>query len=373
MHPMSHPRRDPLLDCLSELHRWQPPGNFKKAMCAALLKVVPGSHASYSVIDPERQTTRTGGTTKEVPSEEMRRYVAQLNRYVLKHPCVIHWLKHPEDVLRSISDVAPARDYRGTGLYNEVYLPQGIEDQLALNLSGGAAAHWHTLAFSRHRRGFNARDRERLEILRPHLIAAVIRARVLARLRASEARALHQLDLLAPAAITLAPGGAARGVFFNPRAQAMLAAWFAFQPLQTGDALPGPLADWLREQRLPTTGGGLSAPRQPFVQAGPDGRRLVVSLLDGTNERGDLLVLEEHSDGLPSAAPLRAALGLTERQGEVLLWIAQGKGNADIGQILGISLPTVKMHVTRLFEALGCETRTAAARIALEVLGRGRR
>ncbi len=374
----SHPRSDPLLDCLSEVHRWQPPGNFRRALCVALLKVVPGSHASYSIIDPGRQTTRTAGTTRVGPRDEMRRYIAQLNDYVLKHPCVIHWLERPQDFLLSISDAAPAREYRRGDLYNDVYRPQGVEDQLALNLSDGEAARWHTLAFSRHRRGFSAQDRERLAILRPHLIAAIGRARALARVRASESRAMEQLTALAPAAITLAPGGQARGVFFNPRARALLAAWFAFEPLQTGDALPAALARWLPCQRQPGGPGGggtlpLHAPRQPFVQPGPDGRRLVVHLLDGVEGRGDLLVLEEQSDGPPSAAPLRTALGLSERQAEVLLWIAHGKGNADIGQILGISLPTVKMHVTRLFESLGCETRTAAARIALETLGRAGR
>ena len=370
MSTSSNLRSDPLLDCLSELHRWQPPGNFKHALCAALLKVVPGSHASYSIIDPMRQTTRNVGTTRVAPRDDTRRYLAQLNEYVLKHPCVIHWLEHPQDAVASISDVSPARDYRRSDLYNEVYRPQGIEDQLALNLTG-SAARWHTVAFSRHRRGFSAQDRARLGILRPHLIGAVIRARSLARLRASEQRALHQLEVLAPAAITLAPGGKARGIFFNPRAQTMLALWFGFRPLQTGDALPEALAGWLGEQRLSAPGRVLRAPRRPFVQDGPDGRRLIVNLLDGTDGRHDLLVLEEQYTGPPSAAPLRAALGLSERQSEVLLWIAHGKGNADIGQILGISLPTVKMHVTRLFETLGCETRTAAARIALEALGRG--
>ena len=365
----SSSRRDPLLECLSELHRWQPPGNFKSRLCAALLKVVPGAHASYSVIDPVGQTTRHVSTTRVASRDEMRRYLAQLNDYVLEHPCVAHWLTRPHDVVASISDAAPARTYRRTDLYNEVYRPQGIEDQLALNLTGGAAGRWHTLAFSRHRRGFSAQDRERLTILRPHLIAALRRARALARLRASETRALHQLEVLAPAAITLAAGGAAQGVFFNPRARALLAAWFAFRPLQIGDALPEALAGWLQQRRR-EAGGALAGPRRPFVQAGPEGRRLVVSLLDGTDGRGDLLVLEEHHDGPPSVEPLRAALGLSERQAEVLLWIAQGKGNADIGQILEISLPTVKMHVARLFETLGCETRTAAARIALEAMGR---
>ena len=363
-------RNDPLLECLGELHRWQPPGNFKNALCVALHRVVPASHISYSLIDTVHWTTRAAGTTLARPRRQFQTYQAQLNAYVTRHPCVNHWLAHPQEHLTSISDVAPARPYHRTGLYNEVYHPQGIEDQLALNLSDGTPGKWHCIAASRHRRGFGAVDRERLAVLRPHLIEAVRRARALARLHASESRALEQLHVLAPAAITLASGGAGRGVFFNPRAQAILAAWFDFQPLQTGDALPEALAAWVQEQRRLSVGDALGNPRQPFVQPGPDGRRLVVSLLDGVDGRDDLLVLEEHSDGPPSAAPLRAALGLSERQAEVLWWIAQGKGNADIGQILSISLPTVKMHVSRLFEALVCETRSAAARIALDALSR---
>lgn len=365
-------RSDPLLDCLSELHRWQPTGKFRSTLCNALLKVVPGSHAAYSIVDPIRQTTRAAATTKIAPRDEAQRYLMQLNRYVLAHPCIDHWLKQPQENLTSVSDVAPSRDYRRTGIYNEVYHPQNIEDQLALNLSNGGVGPWHILALSRDRRGFGARDRERLALLRPHLIASLARARALARLRASEARAVRQLELLAPAAVTLAPGRTARALFLNPRAQALLAAWFPFLALQTGVALPEPLAGWLQEQRRPTADSVPVTPRRSFVQHGPDGRRLVANLLDDPEERGDLLVLEEHCNGTPSIAPLRA-LGLSERQAQVLLWIAQGKSNADIGQILGISLPTVKMHVMRLFETLGCETRTAAARFALEAMPTAKR
>ncbi len=363
-------RKDPLLECLSELHRWQPPGNFKGALCVALQRIIPASHVSYSIIDTVRWTTRAAGTTLTKPRQQFQRYEAQLNEYVTRHPCVNHWLAHPEENLTSISDVAPTREYRRTGLYNEVYRPQGVEDQLALNLSAGTPGQWHVIATSRHRRGFGAVDRERLAILRPHLIEAVGRARSLARLHASESRALAQLDLLAPAAITLAPGGAGKGLFFNPRAQEILATWFEFKPLQTGDALPEALTRWLCEQRRPSSGDALRTPRLPFVRHSGDGRRLVVNFLEGMDRRDDMLVLEEQGGEPNAAATLRAALGLSERQAEVLRWIAQGKSNADIGEILGISLPTVKMHVTRLFETLGCETRTAAACIALEATGR---
>ncbi len=68
-----------------------------------------------------------------------------------------------------------------------------------------------------------------------------------------------------------------------------------------------------------------------------------------------------------SAEPL-LALGLTPREAEVLLWIAQGKSNPEIAVILGMSAPTAKKHAANIFEKLGCETRAAAIVQALERL-----
>jgi DNA-binding NarL/FixJ family response regulator len=62
------------------------------------------------------------------------------------------------------------------------------------------------------------------------------------------------------------------------------------------------------------------------------------------------------------------SLGLTPRVAEVLLWVAQGKTNADIATILGISEWTVKKHVLEIFDKLSVETRTAASLRAIEVL-----
>ncbi|HXI69297.1 MAG TPA: response regulator transcription factor [Verrucomicrobiae bacterium] len=61
-------------------------------------------------------------------------------------------------------------------------------------------------------------------------------------------------------------------------------------------------------------------------------------------------------------------LGLTPRAAEALLWAAQGKTNADIAVILGISESTVKKHMLEVFEKTGVETRGAATLRALEVL-----
>jgi DNA-binding NarL/FixJ family response regulator len=68
-----------------------------------------------------------------------------------------------------------------------------------------------------------------------------------------------------------------------------------------------------------------------------------------------------------SPAPLKS-LGLTDREAEVLLWIAQGKSNADIAVICGMAEKTAKKHVGNIFQKLGIEGRNAATVRALEVL-----
>lgn len=55
---------------------------------------------------------------------------------------------------------------------------------------------------------------------------------------------------------------------------------------------------------------------------------------------------------------------LTPRETEVLSWIAKGKTNRDIADILGMSPRTVNKHLEHIFEKLGVETRAAAAVIA---------
>ncbi len=59
---------------------------------------------------------------------------------------------------------------------------------------------------------------------------------------------------------------------------------------------------------------------------------------------------------------------LTAREGEVLLWVAHGKTNRDIADILGMSPRTVAKHMEHIFEKLGVETRTAAAGAAQHFL-----
>src|SRR6185295_9581698 len=92
--------------------------------------------------------------------------------------------------------------------------------------------------------------------------------------------------------------------------------------------------------------------------------------LDRHNEKEQAAMAKvELKPNFESAKPLES-LGLTPREAEVLLWIAQGKSNADIATILGCAENTIKVHTARIFEKLGFENRNAATVQALEVLSK---
>ena len=57
----------------------------------------------------------------------------------------------------------------------------------------------------------------------------------------------------------------------------------------------------------------------------------------------------------------------------MLLWIARGKSNRDIGEILGLSPRTVNKHLEQIYQKLGVENRASAAVVALTALGEERR
>lgn len=49
---------------------------------------------------------------------------------------------------------------------------------------------------------------------------------------------------------------------------------------------------------------------------------------------------------------------LTPQQRKVLLYVAGGKTNEEIAQIMGLAVPTVKNHVARILQKLNAPNRT---------------
>jgi DNA-binding NarL/FixJ family response regulator len=83
---------------------------------------------------------------------------------------------------------------------------------------------------------------------------------------------------------------------------------------------------------------------------------------------GGLIEAELRGAAEDEGAPQReaSAAGLTPRELEVLLLVADGVSNRGIGERLVISEKTAVRHVSNIFTKLGVHTRAEAARVAAE-------
>ena len=132
-----------------------------------------------------------------------------------------------------------------------------------------------------------------------------------------------------------------------------------------GGALDAAGLVWVRDELARRAVPG-AAPGEPLALARQN-RRLILALHEQTGDDEWLIVMRESSDQAVIDA-LGAAFKLTTREAEVLYWLAKGKTNRDIGDILGSSPATVKKHLERVYVKLGVETRTAAASVAMSRL-----
>ena len=74
---------------------------------------------------------------------------------------------------------------------------------------------------------------------------------------------------------------------------------------------------------------------------------------------------------MPAKNPL-GSLGLTARETEVLICIAQGKTNYEIGVILSACTGTICKHVEHILCKLDVKNRTSAAAIAFAALAKAK-
>ena len=175
---------------------------------------------------------------------------------------------------------------------------------------------------------------------------AEVLARVATHIRNARimSQARHAIDAVSHAAISLKSDG-------TPLWQTRQAAeWMEkyFPGAQAASqALPQLASEWLIQALT------LSEPEPLVIHQGAHSLHLTLS----RRKRELLLLLEEkHVQALASLDQYQ----LTPREVEVLSWVAKGKTNRDIAEILGMSPRTVNKHLEHIFVKLGVETRAAA-------------
>ena len=125
------------------------------------------------------------------------------------------------------------------------------------------------------------------------------------------------------------------------------------------DTVIATIANWMKD-RAPTARDAAIA----VAHGGQDVLQLAFLGTIGPDEYLFRLTASQRADD----QVLRQRFALTHRESEVLLWIAKGKANRDIGEILGLSARTVNKHLEQIYVKLGVENRASAAVKAAHVL-----
>jgi CheY-like chemotaxis protein/DNA-binding CsgD family transcriptional regulator len=196
--------------------------------------------------------------------------------------------------------------------------------------------------------------------IRPREVLARIAVHMQGARQARQAR--NALDAFGHATMAIHIGSG-RAVWQTPLARKLLQGYFGAAdvgPAGVSQEVPVQLLQWVQTQSALAAQGHEPKPLALVKEA----RQLVLTLQERTSDEDWLIVMREVSD-TAVVETMMQQFKLTLREAEVLYWVAKGKTNRDIGDILGSSPATVKKHLEHVYEKLGVETRTAAANLAM--------
>jgi len=345
-----------LLDFLRETYAWQNRNGFVRYVTSRLSTIVPSESTSYNEVNLQLQ--RNTALVDPPDAFTFPDHQRIFQRHIPEHPLIAHYQRTGDARAHKISDFLSQPQFHRLGLYNEFFRRVNVEHLIAFTLHLDRA-RLTGIALTRRGPDFSERDRLCLNLLRPHLIQAHRNVEAVTRIHRQLELANHHLEAVDQGVIVLTPLGRVR--MMTARARQSLMEFFGSS---SGHAhhLPEDLRRWVSQQEaVLASRDHVPRAREPLVVRRA-GRRLVVRLCHTADER--ILLLESHStDPQPRALE---CLGLSRREAEVLVWIAEGKTNREIGTILGTSNRTVGKHVERIFQKLGVETRTAAAALGIQ-------
>jgi DNA-binding CsgD family transcriptional regulator len=284
-----------------------------------LHELVPCDGVGWNEVD----LTGAGVRAVTSPAEYFEpEQVDTLTRLIDQHPIVSYVTRTGDQSATKISDFVSAREFHRLEIYADFFRPLGAEDLLAVVIQ--AEPVMIGLAFTRPARTYLERDRELLNLLRPHLASAYrnIRAKLEAQQRASALeRGLDGREVVA-----LTPNG--RLATASP----LLERWFG--------AIPPLLEPGVYER---------------------DDARLTVRRVEGDPP---LLLLDERRFA-PDPQRVRE-LGLTSREAAIVMLTARGLSDVQIADELFVSVRTVSKHLQHAYEKLGVHSRADAARVLLD-------
>jgi len=160
-------------------------GDFARRGVQCLPRLVSSELTTLSVCNLDSGHRRV---VCDQPGVISRRELEVFDRYFYDHPLVREHGRNAAAVTRRIEDLLPGSAFQRTPLFNDYYRAIRIDHVMAVPIH----VDRHVLVsfvVNRSKRGFSDRDRERVEVIRPHLGH-------LYRLSARKSEALEEIEAL---------------------------------------------------------------------------------------------------------------------------------------------------------------------------------
>jgi DNA-binding CsgD family transcriptional regulator len=342
MTPLSTADYEVLLEHIQKLHSFQDLTCLRVWLLEkALPQLVPSEWFSYNEVDL-RNPENTVAILQPEASPLFRRLLPRFREVAGQNPLIVRQMRQSDDFsVHKISDFLAQEVFHQLPLYQEVYRLLGVEYQIAATIKL-EPDRVTAFALSRRRRDYTERDRAVLELLRPHLVVVFNRLALASQLQTVLADHSLALNRLSSATVIVNPQG--RILFHAGPGLGWIGATAA-------GCLPADISGWLK--RCPP-----DAPDRTMRVTSEAGE-VHLQAVPTTSSQRILLVLTLKRRGTPENVPV--PFGLTPREVEVGRWIGEGKANAEIAVILGVSPRTVHKHIEHIFEKTGATSRLAVA------------
>ena len=348
---------------LTFLHELYIPGNlkdFSARILAALPKLVAADIPGYCEIDFLQDQFLDGTSLPGISSTRMKEVI---NQHYHEHPFVGHYLKTGDRRVYKLSDFVSKQQLPRLKVYQTFLRPISMEEQVGIILPHTNSVNADAVALFRSDQSFTERDRAILNLLQPHLMQARQTAHLFSQMQ-QENQQLHD-SLNVAGGVVLSKDG--RIQLMSRKAEQWLRQYFPFRQMR--QSLPEHLQRWVRyQQSLLSQNGSVSKPRLP-LKVEHEGKQLVTRFVHDPAQEQYLLLLEEEQQQPKLSVESFELLGLSKREAEVLYWVAKGKENLEIANILFVGIATVRKHLEHLYQKLDVKTRTSAVVEALKRLG----
>src|SRR4051812_6668017 len=171
-----------VLDALHRLYAAEDTEQFPELMMSVADEIIPCVNLSFDIINTKTGVARNG-FLRPIPMSHSD-FMERWSHLHTEHPGIDFLKKGSVAPLIEISDFVTEREFRDTGLYQDIFQPLGVAHQLGIILP--VDGYVVGIAMNRDR-PFTAEERRLMEHLHPHFMQAFQRTQIFASLQGAPA------------------------------------------------------------------------------------------------------------------------------------------------------------------------------------------